>query len=293
MIDQLKSLAVFVYVVEEGSFRAASARLELSPSVVSHHINQLEKKLGVALFYRSTRTISLTEDGSRLLQSATDMIAAAENSLGMYATSAENRLINMRVAIPNMLQEHPLFDRIVKFAKIRPGIKLILMSSDTALNLIKENVDVAIRVGKLSDSEFKARKIGQDRRVTVASTTLLERYEKLTHPNQLSTWDCISFSSVPDVFYFKRGRSNFKVWGVTAAATDTVSTMQRLCIAGVGVAGLPYESAKADIDKRKLIEILPDWSNHPLDIYALWAKNAELKKHTRDFVDYLVNEQKN
>lgn len=293
MIDQLKSLAVFVYVVEEGSFRAAASRLELSPSVVSHHINQLEKKLGVALFYRSTRTLSLTEDGSRLLQSATEMIAAAENSLGMYATSAENRLINMRVAIPNMLQEHPVFDRIIEFAKINPGIKLILMSSDTALNLIKENVDVAIRVGKLSDSEFKARKIGQDRRVTVASSALLKRYKKLTHPDQISVCDCISFSSVPDIFYFKKGRASFKVWGVTAAATDTVSIMQRFCIAGVGVAGLPYESAKSDIKKKRLIEILPDWSNHPLDIYALWAKNAELKKHTRDFIDYLADDKKN
>lgn len=288
MIDQLKSLAVFVYVVEEGSFRAAALRLNLSPSVVSHHINLLEKKLGAVLFYRSTRNVTLTDDGSRLYDSATAMVAAAENSLGLYSNSANSRLINLRVAIPNMLHGHRVFNHIIEFTKSTPGIKLNLMSSDVALNLIKENVDVAIRVGKIKDSDLKARKIGQDRLVMVASAALVKRYKKLTHPDQLSTWDCIDFSSVSKNMVFRKKRTTVNVWGVTAATTDNVSTMHQLCLAGIGVAGLPYENAKEDINRKKLIELLPDWSGNTLDIYAMWARNADIKKPTRKFIDFLA-----
>ncbi len=288
MIDLLKSLAVFVYVVEEGSFRAASFRLKLSPSVVSHHINLLEKRLGVVLFYRSTRAITLTDEGSRLFESASTMVAAADDSLGLYADSAENRLVELRVAIPNMLTGHSLFDRIVKFAKASPGIRLNLMSSDVALNLIKENVDIAIRVGKLKDADLKTRKIGQDKRVIVASPALMKRYKKPKHPDELASWDCIGFSSVPDNFTFRKGRSVCNVWGSVAATTDAVSTMHQLCVAGIGVAGLPYETAKEDLKAKRLLEILPEWSGEKLDIYAMWAKNADIKKQTRDFIDYLA-----
>lgn len=288
MIDQLKSLAVFVYVVEEGSFRGAASRLDLSPSVVSHHIGLLEKKLGVVLFYRSTRTITLTDDGARLHESAKTMVDAAENSLGLYAESSESRLIDLRVAIPNMIIDHPVFERIVSFANDNPGVRLNLMSSDVAKNLIKDNVDIAIRVGKLKDVDLKARLIGQDRRAIVAAPSLVKRYDTLTHPNQLSTWDCISFSSVPDMLDFHKGRSKFAVWGVTAATTDSVSTMHRLCLAGVGVAGVPYEIFKSDVAKGRLVELLPDYGTQRLDIYALWAKNAGIKKHARRFIDCLA-----
>ena len=187
------------------------------------------------------------------------MVAAAENTLGLYSDSADKRLIELRIAIPNMLAEHSVFERIVEFARSNPGIKLNLMSSDVSLNLIKENVDVAIRVGKLKDADLKARRIGQDRRVAVASPPLIKRYDKLTHPRQLSAWQCISFSSVPDNFAFHKGRS-------------TVN-----------------ESAKKDIEKKRLIELLPEWRTQTLDIYAMWAKNADIKKHSRQFIDWLAD----
>jgi len=288
MIDQLKSLAVFAYVVQEGSFRAAASRLQLSPSVISHHVNLLENQLSVVLFYRSTRAITLTDDGKRLYESATHMVSAAENSLGLYSDSADQRLLDLRVAIPNMLNGHPVFERIIEFAKKNPGIKLNLNSSDVALNLISENIDVAIRIGKLKDSDFKARKIGQDRRVIVASPALIKRHAKLTHPDQLSTWDCISFSSVPDSFTFRKGRSTAEVWGNTAAVTDSLSTVRELCIAGIGVAGLTYESAKIHIKKKQLLELLPEWNTQALDVYVMWAKNADIKKHTRQFINALA-----
>lgn len=288
MIDQLKSLAVFVYVVEEGSFRGAASRLDLSPSVISHHIGLLEKKLGVVLFYRSTRAVSLTDDGKHLHKSAVKMVTAAENSLSLYSQSADDPLIELRIAMPGMLNGHPVFERVISFAKNNPGIKLNLMSSDVSLNLIHETVDVAIRVGRLKNSDFKARKIGEDKLVVVGTPSLVKRYEKLTHPNQLSTWDFISFSSVPDKFTFAKGRSTVEVWGNTVATTDSIETRRQLCLSGIGVAGLPYETARADINKRKLVELLPNWSGQTLGFYAIWAQNAVHKKYTRQFIDALV-----
>lgn len=288
MIDQLKSLAVFATVVEEGSFRAAAARLNLSPSVISHHIANLEKKLGVVLFYRSTRVLSLTENGHRLFGSASSMIAAAEDGLSQFSDSADDRLIDLRVAIPSMLAGHPIFERIIRFARDNPGVRLNLLSSDLTQNLLTENIDVGIRVGKMRDADYKARKIGQDHRVIVAAPKLVKRYEELTHPNQLSAWDCISFSAVQDKFSFHKGRSTIDVWGITAAVTDSVATMHELTLAGVGVSGMPFEIVNKDISAKRLVKLLPEWREDVLNVYAVWARNAAISQHTRRFINSLV-----
>lgn len=286
MIDQLKAMAVFTVVVEEKSFRRAATRLSLSPSVISHHISSLEKRLNVALIYRSTRSFSLTDEGQRLYQSAKAMLVAASDGLSEFVNHSETTLTQLRVAIPEMLSSNPIFDRLTDFALQNSGVKLVLTSSDTATDLIKETMDVAIRVGRLKDSELKARKIGSDQQIVVATPNYLKSHPKPSHPNDLRAWQRIRFSPVPNDLEFRKGTVTVRPeWTSIAAVTDSVAVMHKLVCAGLGIAGLPNTLVREDLKSGKLRRVLPDWNGRALDIFVVWHKNVSARSVTRAFID--------
>lgn len=288
MIDHLKSMAVFAIVVEEKSFRRAALRLSLSPSVISHHITKLEKNLGVALIYRSTRSFSLTDEGQLFYQSAKAMLVAATDGMGELAADSQNVLTQLRVAIPEMLSSSRVFDRVTAFSLQNPGIQLMITSSDTTTDLIRETLDVAIRVGRLKDSELKARKIDEDDLIVVAAPDLIKKYSEPTHPNDLLDWKRISFTPVPDDIEFRKNKVKIlPVWQTVSAVTDSVHVMHKMALAGVGLAGLPKEAVRDDIDSGKLRQILPGWSAGKLDFYVVWHKNTSARSITRSFIKHM------
>lgn len=276
-------------MVEEGSFRKAAKRLAISPSVISQHIGRLEAKLGIVLFLRSTRQVTLTGDGQLLYRSAQAMLAAAEQGLSLFSETASDRLVEFRIAIPAMLATHPIFDQVAKFALANPGVRLNLHSSDVSQDLIKQNIDAGIRIGRLKDSELKARKIGVDRRVAVAAPSYIQRKSDLSEPKQLNDWDWISFTPVPDFVEFRKpGTSALRVWGNTAATTDSIATLRKLAIAGVGAAGLPFEIVKDDVANGHLVELFPEWAGTQLNIYVIWAREGSSNKHLRTFINTMA-----
>lgn len=288
MIDQLKSMAIFAIVVETGSFRSAAKRLELSPSVVSSHISNLEKQIGAALLYRSTRALTLTREGERLHRIASAMVNTARDGLDLFSTDAPERLTNLRVAIPAMLSFHPVFERIVEFAKSRAGIRLSIVSSDRPHDLLKDGIDVAVRMGTFRNSDFKTRRIGEERRTVVAAPSYVAQKPKPKTPDDLLDWNFISFAPVPDIVRLSRGKQKpLTVWGKTAAITDSVETMRALAIAGMGVTAIPFQRIKDDLARNRLTEVLPDWSEQILPINLTWPRNAGLNASTREFIDIL------
>ncbi|MEM9140585.1 MAG: LysR family transcriptional regulator, partial [Pseudomonadota bacterium] len=152
MLDQLRQIAIFAKTVDHGSFRAAARALDISPSVVSHHVTQLEERLGTALLYRSTRKLSVTEDGKRLLSNAHVMIDAAE--AGLTAIADRGRALSgvLHVTVPAVLARSALVDRIAGFSRDHPNVHLMLDFSDARREVIGGGIDVAIRMGWLSDS---------------------------------------------------------------------------------------------------------------------------------------------
>src|SRR6185437_2160385 len=152
MIDELRALAIFAKVVEAGSFRSAANALKLSPSVVSHHVAQLEERLGVALLYRSTRQLSLTSEGEKLFNSAKTMLSAAEEGLNSLAFRATEPIGKLNLTVPAMLTKSLLVADIIAFAKTFPKVVLSINFSDIQQELIREGIDLAIRIGDLKDS---------------------------------------------------------------------------------------------------------------------------------------------
>lgn len=288
MIDHLKSMAIFVSVVEAGTFRGAATRLGLSPSVISDHVSNLEKQLGAALLYRSTRSLSLTEKGERLFETARDMVDLGREGLEQFADRAENRLTTLRVAMPATMNAHPIFKTIATYAAQHPGIMIHLISSDRQIDLERDAIDVAIRMGSFRDSNLKTRRVGSDRRAVIASPLYLQNRPEPKTPDELRSHDFVSFSLVPNTIAMsKPGEDEQVLWGVTAAIADSADAVRALCLAGMGIAALPHSSIREDLEHGRLKEVLPDWTERILPINMTWPQNATLNTMTRKFIDFV------
>ena len=288
MLDKLKSMAIFVSVVDEKSFRGAAKKLSLSPSIVSLHIKNLEQKIGAPLLYRSTRALSLTREGEQFYKAATAMVASARSGLDLFAKDASTTLTDFRIAIPQTLTSNPVFAKIAAFAKNHTGIRMTLISSDVRGNLLRQGHDLTIQMGELSNSELRSKKIGEDRRIVIAAPSYLAGKTLPTCPEDLKAWDFISFLPVSDTIAFRKTGSEPKiVWGKTIIATDSVQTMGNLAIQGVAIAAIPYHEVERDIYQNRLVQLLPDWSAEDLGIYLVWPRNADLNLATREFINYM------
>src|SRR5690606_24128565 len=173
MLDELKSMAVFCKVVECHSFVKAANELNLSPSVISHHISLLEKKTGVALLYRSTRRLAVTSEGEKLYRECHAMVQAANRGLSYLNQKSEAPQGMLKICMAHVLVQSPVMDGIAQFAKKYPKVKLKIDMSDNVQNIIEGGYDLAIRIGTLKDSSLKMQKIYEIKRLLVASHSLI------------------------------------------------------------------------------------------------------------------------
>ncbi|MBB1486679.1 LysR family transcriptional regulator [Oceanospirillum sediminis] len=173
MIDELRAMAIFVHTVDTGSFRGAGRILSLSPSVVSHHINQLEQKLDTPLLYRSTRKLSLTDAGKQLYIAASEMLRVASDGLEQVNQQSQSLTGRLHITLPAMFACSPLMDCLSMFIRQHPEIELQMSFSDRAADLVAEGIDLAIRIGPLKDSALKARALFEMPRVLVCHPDLL------------------------------------------------------------------------------------------------------------------------
>lgn len=288
MIEHLKSMAIFASVVDAGSFRGAASRLGVSPSVVSEHVSSLERGLGVALLYRSTRALSLTEKGQKLYPHAKQMLDEAREGLDVFARIATSKLTKLRIALPATMNAHPIVERIATFAREHPGVQVQLYSSDRQADLQGEGLDLAIRMGFFKDSDLMTRRIGVEQRMLVAAPAYLDLHPSLQSPEDLANHAFVSFSLVPDLVELTKSKHRkVETWGRTIVAADSAETARILARTGLGLAALPFEAVKADLEVDALRRVLPDWEEKVLPINLTWPKNATLNGLTRDFVDYL------
>lgn len=288
MLDQLRQIAIFAKTVDHGSFRAAARALEISPSVVSHHIAQLEQALGTALLYRSTRKISLTSDGERLLAEARIMINAAEAGLQAVADHTDQPSGVLNVTAPAVLAHSQFVDQIAAFAATYPRIRLDLDFSDLRRELIANGIDVAIRMGRLRDSALLARKLYDVDRRLVASRSYMENRPRPTSPGDMATWDWLELTPAPRKPEFRKaGEQKQRIEPEVRINVNDAHALYRLVRAGAGLAILPEFLVNADLSTGAMVHVLPDWTVEPVGVYAVWPPNAPRDGLTARFVECL------
>jgi DNA-binding transcriptional LysR family regulator len=289
MINQLRQMAIFAKTIDHGSFRAAAKALKLSPSVVSHQIADLEARLGVALLYRSTRSISLTRDGERLLKSANDMLNAAEDGLRSITETLKEPSGEINITMPSVMAHSKIIHQLSRFTSDHPNIELSIDFTDTKKNIIKDGYDLSIRMGWLKDSALISRKISDVDRRLVASRTYVSKREQPETPSDLADWDWLQLSPVRNIkpkFFHKEHKTKTINPNCQISLNDAYALYQ-FSRNGSGLAIVPEFLAKTDIENGIMEHVLPSWHLESLGIYAVWPQNAPKGSLTRYLVDYL------
>ena len=174
MIEHLRDIAIFAEVVESGSFRGAAKRLGVSPSVVSNRISLLEAHLGSALLYRSTRNLSVTEDGQDLYQASARMLMSAREGIDTIRRRKDQLSGQLRLtATANIWERQPFIEHLTAFALLHPKVEMSICFSDVKVNLIGSQFDVALRVGWMEDTRYKSTKLMEMDRVLITSPSYL------------------------------------------------------------------------------------------------------------------------
>ncbi|MCW7552450.1 LysR family transcriptional regulator [Endozoicomonas gorgoniicola] len=153
-LNRLKQIAVFCQVIDNGTMRAAAEHLNMTPSAISQQLNLLEKELGITLIYRSTRRLSLSEAGERYYRHGKEMLTAAEDANDAISEIKSSLDGELRISAPVGLASLPLAQALKGLLIKNPGLKLTILANDHEINLVSEQIDIAIRIGKPSESSF-------------------------------------------------------------------------------------------------------------------------------------------
>lgn len=288
MLDQLRSLAVFARVVELGSFRAAARALGLSPSVVSHHVRTLEEHLALPLLHRSTRRLSLTPDGQRLFESAHRMVAAAEQGLDELQGQSTTLTGALRLTMPAFMAETSFAQDLAQFSADHPRVQLHLGFGEEPRDLLKDGLDLAIRIARLDDTSHKTRKLGEMRRVLVGSPRYVQSKKPPREPADLATWSLVRLRSRPAAVSLHRaGRRSVTLPLEPRLTVDGIGAVRALVLADAGICTMPEVSVRADLANGRLVRVLPQWESESVPVHALWPASAQRPALTMRFLDVL------
>ncbi|MBL8671399.1 MAG: LysR family transcriptional regulator [Alphaproteobacteria bacterium] len=290
MLERLKALAVFAAVVDRGSFRGAARALGLSPSVVSHHVGALERSLGQALLYRSTRRLALTPQGEALHGQARAMVDAAARGLDAAGAGAGEPSGALRVTAPALLAETAFCRDVAGFASAFPKVALSLSFTEERRDLLRDGLDLALRIGWPEDSALKARRLAAMPRVLVAAPAYVAARPKPGRLGDLAGWDWIHLTAVrPEAALMPPGGGTAEVLPyIPRVAVDSATAMRAMTVAGLGVATLPEVLARQDLARGRLVRVLPRWRSPMPGVYALWPGGTPRPGLTMRFVDFMA-----
>ena len=289
MGDRLQELTVFVRAAESGSFSRSARELRLSQPSVSRIVNDLETRLGVRLLLRTTRRVTLTDAGAVFLDRARQVLAELEDAEDA-ARGVDSLRGTIRLALPILYGTREIVPRLPEFLRRHPQLQVEMIFADERQNLVAEGADVAIRLGKLDDSVFGARKLAALERYVVASPRYLAGRKLPKTPADLAAEECI-FGPGPfgrDSWTFRRGGAVISVDVTGRIHTDSGPGVFASLMAGLGVATASTVMCAAEIEAGTLIRLLPDYTLDQVDVHAVFPGGPRPSNKIRAFVDYLA-----
>jgi DNA-binding transcriptional LysR family regulator len=291
MIDHANEMAAFVRVVDAKGFSAAAPTLGLTPSAVSKLVTRLEARLGVRLLQRTTRALHLTADGEAFYEQARRIvgeIAALEAELTDRRGTPQGLL---RVTTSLAFSTHQLAPLIGEFLERYPAVQLELIPTDRVVDLVEEGVDIAIRVGRLADSSFMARKIGEDVRLVCAAPAYLARHGTPQRPEELARHNCI-FSrngAHPNRWPFRIDGQIREVDVTGRLAVSDGEAQLRLALQGLGIVRLTRLTVAGAVRTGEVISLLKAFSaEEPVPIHAVYPHRRHLAPKVTAFADFIA-----
>ena len=291
-MDKLNAMEIFSRVAELESFSKAADRLGLAPASVSTAIRNLETHLGVRLLMRTTRKVSLTDDGRAYLERCRRVLAEideTESALKQTQTRPQGRL---RVEIPTGLGHLYVTPALPAFSARYPDVKVVMTMGDRFVDLSEEDVDVILRIGVLEDSAMVARRIYDARFVTCASPDYIARFGRPKTPRELAQHNCLGYFSASlgrsARWTYRKGKEEVIHAPEGTVHMNNPEALVDLAVAGAGIICTLETGPLRAIREKRLVPILEDWEAPVMPVSVLYWPSRHLSAKVRVFVDFVT-----
>jgi DNA-binding transcriptional LysR family regulator len=288
---KFEELAAFVAVVETESFTAAADRLGTAKSVVSRRVSALEERLGVQLLRRTTRRLSLTDTGQSFYEHSARILADLDEAESAVLQEHGELRGTLRIALPLSFGVRHMCRPVAEFGRKHPRVHFDLDLNDRRVDLVEEGADLAVRIGRLTDSSLIARRLFEARTVVCASPAYLEENGMPRRPEELREHRCLVYANLAEPTKWVCDDADGNRIRVDVTATMSASSGDFLCAAaaqGLGIAMQPTFIAGESIRRGELVPILTDclWPVTPA--YAVYPPTRHLSYRVREFIDHLA-----
>ncbi|RAU43816.1 MULTISPECIES: LysR family transcriptional regulator [unclassified Pseudomonas] len=286
IVEKTAGLAAFVRTVDSGSFSGAGRILGASPSAVSKSVARLEKRLGVRLLQRSTRTLSLTAEGSVYYDFVAPLLQGIESAEDVVQSAGSAKGL-LRITVPVLVGRSLVSGWVKEFSERSPNIKLEVTVTDRNVDMIREGYDLAIRIGNLDDTGLIGRHLADIPYLLVASPAYLASRGHPESVADLQDHACLRYllAGRPYAFIFADGRSYLPDG---CFDTDDAVTLIQAAMEGVGIVQLPAFALRTEIERGTLTRVLPNDLMATTSIHALHAFGRQVPMRVRLFIDYLM-----
>jgi len=290
-MDKFQEMQSFVAVVNAGSFVKAADALDTSKAAVSRHVAELEQRIGTRLLNRTTRKLSLTDDGQAFYHRCVEILEAvddAETDLSARSGEASGRV---RVSAPVTFGIQYLAPLWGKFLALHPKVTLDVSLSDRTVDLVEEGYDLAIRIGNTPHPTLIGRKLAASRVVLCASPVYLEKHGEPRHPHELAGHDVISYSYwiSRDEWRFMGPQGPVEVTVRSRLYANSGDTCRAAALEHQGIILQPDFLVWEDLRAGRLKELMPEYRSEELSIHVLYASRKQLPLKLRHLIDFLAS----
>ncbi|MBL5900051.1 LysR family transcriptional regulator [Lelliottia amnigena] len=295
-MDKIHAMQLFIRVAELESFSRAADTLGLPKGSVSRQIQALENLLGTQLLHRTTRRVSLTQDGMVYYERAKDLLANLDELDGLFQSDPTSISGRLRVDMPVAVARNLVIPKLPSFLQQYPGIELELSSSDRLVDVIREGFDCVVRVGTLKDSGLIARTLGKLSMINCASPDYLARFGYPENLDDLASHAVIHYAvnlgMRPQGFEFFNGDAT--VWVKTGGilTVNSTETYHAACLAGLGIIQVPRVGVREALRAKKMVEILPQYRAEPMPVSLIYPHRRNLSRRVHLFMEWLTGTMK-
>ncbi|BAI75741.1 transcriptional regulator (plasmid) [Azospirillum sp. B510] len=291
-MDSLSSLIAFVQAAEDLSFVAAGRKLGISASAVGKSIAKLEESAGTRLFHRTTRRVSLTEEGAAFHERCRRILDDLRDAETMLSNATGIPRGRLRVSVPT-IGYHFLLPVIPEFRRLYPDIELDIDFNDRLIDVVEEGLDAVIRSGPLTDSSLMSRRLGPFRFVLCASPSYLERKGIPRHLHELEKHDCLRFrfptSGKIQAWRFRDAAGVDPFRRPSPLTCNNMEALRGAATAGLGIAYMPDFLARDDVDAGRLHTVLDAHLVDQGQFSILWPSNRLVSPRLRTFIDHMAD----
>lgn len=289
-MNRFDEMEAFVRIVEAGSLTGAADQLDVAKSAVSRRLAELERRLGVRLLTRTTRSMTLTDAGQTYYQRVRDVLAAVEDAECTVREESGSVSGRIRLAAPLSFGIAHLGPALREFARVHPAVEFDIDLNDRQVDLVAEGFDLAIRIASLADSRLAARRLTRVRRAVLASPGWWAEHGTPATPRDLAEHQALEYSNAPRSgwAYQASNGSRRSVQVPTAMRANNGEFLRDAAIAGMGVVLQPNFITHRAIDAGELVPVLTEYDWQALDAWAVYPRSRFLPQRVRALVDFLA-----